>query len=125
MRVLLDLCVYCERTPTEIVEAGDAETDEDALAYAKIGENQVLLCPKCTDEYVPEPEIGLEELKKAPVSFPPGVTAVEHSCPALDEDGEAPQWSTFVLQMTRNGDYYSATCPHCGITVRSLAEDEL
>jgi len=120
MRVILDICVYCERKAAEIVADGDAEDEDTALAYVKILDNQVLLCPVCIEAHTKDVEQPFELPPNGPVTFPPGIRSIEHTCPVLEENGEAPQWATYTLQMRLSGDYYIATCDHCGITVRSL-----
>lgn len=125
MRIILDICVYCERKAAEIVAEGDAEDEDSALVYVKVLENQVLLCPVCIEEHTMDVEQPFELPPNGPVNFPPGVRSIEHTCPALEENGDAPQWSTYTLDMPLKGDYYTATCQHCGITVRSLATSDL
>lgn len=124
MRVILDICVYCERKPAEIVAAGDAESEDEALSYIRIGENQVLLCPVCEETFAPGGNEQILELADRVVTFAPGIRSIEHTCPALEENGEAPHWATYTLELHRKDDYYFATCEHCGITVRSIATDD-
>jgi hypothetical protein len=123
--VILDLCSYCERSPRDLVQEGLAEEEDEALQYYKVGENQVLLCGECAERYADENEFNLDALASCPITFPPGVTAVEHTCPALELQGKLAEQATVLLQLTRNGDYNVVTCEHCGVTVRSLAEDDL
>jgi hypothetical protein len=123
-QVVLTACVYCERSQGEIIASGAAENEEEALRFVLIGESQVLLCPGCRAKYAAHYDEELDELLNGPITFPPGVTAIEHTCPELEFQGKTEAEATNVLVMERKGDYYTATCEHCGVTVRSLAEDD-
>jgi len=121
---ILEICAYCEASKEEILASGKAKTDEDALRFVLIGEDTVLLCPDCREKYAAYVDDEMDELLNGPVTFPPGVTAVEHVCPELEFQGKNELEATSILEMVRDGDYYVATCPHCEVTVRSLADDE-
>lgn len=124
MQITLDLCVYCEQKPEEIVAAGYAETIDEALLWVKVGQNRIQLCPDCRQKSAPEADEDYEKLLEGPIDFTPGVTAIEHCCPELEFQGKSEEEATTIIQMEREGGYYWAKCPHCGVVVRSIAEDE-
>src|SRR5262245_6709708 len=120
------VCAYCETTAAEAIEAGLAANEDEALRFVLIGESQVLLCPACRKENAEWFDAEIDELLNGPVTFPPGVTALEHVCPEVEFNGGTPEQATLVLRLTeRRGDYLYATCPHCQVTVRSLTEEQL
>ncbi len=122
--VVLTTCVYCEDSIADILAKGTASTEEEALTFVVVGDARLLLCPDCRRTYAAHYDAELDELMTGPITFPPGVTAIQHTCPELEFQKKTETEATFVLTMGRVGEYYTATCPHCGVTVRSLAEDD-
>ncbi len=122
----LSLCVYCETTPDELVRLGRATDALEALVWLKVGEFPLLLCHQCVHDHAPA-SAGIEEnymeLLDGPIEFPPGVTAVEHTCPELQYQGKDDEEATFILEMHREDTHYWATCKFCGVEVRSRAVD--
>lgn len=121
MSVMYNMCAWCERTDQEIYVEDDLEDIEDALELTQIGDKRVSLCGRCRKLHAPNAKTDYEALLATPIDFPPGVTAIEHTCPELTFQGKSDE-ATFEMILTREGDYYTATCPHCGATVRSLAD---
>src|SRR4051812_44905872 len=122
-RVILTTCVYCEASKDEILARHPGLEPDMALRFVLIKENQVLLCPDCRKKHAAWFDEELDELMNGPVTFPPGVTAVEHVCPELEYQGMSAEDATSTLVLERRdggGDYIYATCPHCEVTVRSL-----
>ena len=118
------MCTYCERSLEELLESGAARTPEEALQYVLIGDHRTVLCPDCIAAHAPPGAADPQKMLDGPITFPPGVTEMEHCCPELEARGLDEALACFTLHMERRHDYYVATCPHCGVTIRSLAEDE-
>ena len=123
MSVTLGLCVYCERSPEELVAAGEAVDFESALHYALVSESRIVLCVECLSRFTSPGAADPARLQYAPITFPPGITAFDHYCVALEDGGLPEAYCEFTLEFTRDGSYFVASCPHCGVRVRSLAED--
>jgi uncharacterized protein with PIN domain len=124
MTETLTVCAYCERTIPEILDSGATNDPDMALRFVMVGENRTKLCPDCTSKYAPPGADDLHKLLEGPITFPPGVTAVEHCCPELEFRGMDEDDATFVIEMARKGEYYVGSCPHCNVVIRSLSEDE-
>jgi hypothetical protein len=122
MYATIGVCVYCERTPEEIVAASDVGELAGALRPAIVADNRIELCPRCIRLHAPYGADDPWRLDSAPITFPPGITAIEHHCPELEEEGFEEE-AYFVLEFSRDGAYYVGWCEHCGVLVRSLAED--
>jgi hypothetical protein len=94
------------------------------LRYVLIGPNRTKLCPDCIAKYAPPGADDLQKLLEGPITFPPGITAVQHCCPEKEFQGATEEEATFVIAMTKEGEYYVGSCPHCNVVIRSLSEDE-
>ncbi|MEN9935411.1 MAG: hypothetical protein RLZZ387_1990 [Chloroflexota bacterium] len=123
MSVLLGLCVYCERSPAELVAAGEAVDYESALHDALVSESRIVLCTECLSRFTSPGAADPVRLQRAIITFPPGITAIDHYCVALEDDGLPEAYCEFTMEFERQGTYFVASCPHCGVRVRSLAED--
>lgn len=125
-KAMLDICVYCEESAEELVAKGAANGVDEALRLVSLGDREALLCPDCRCKYAAWFDDELDELMFGPVTFPPGVLVVEHVCPELEFQGFPLEAATSILELTsvEGGEpgYLYATCPHCQVTVRSLAE---
>jgi hypothetical protein len=124
LEVMYTLCAYCERNAAEVCREDGVEDPEDALSHVVVKEKQVLLCTKCRELFAPSAISDIERLLSAPIDFPPGVTAVEHTCPQLQHEGKTEEEATYEVIMKREGDFYTATCQFCGVTVRSSAAED-
>lgn len=119
------LCVYCERSALEVVEAvsrlGTVGERQDALHYALVNGQRILLCLECGAD---KPKITEEEelaLIYAPVDLPDGLTTIEHACPMLLYDGFSEEEATSTVELRREGAYFVGNCTECGMQVRSKA----
>lgn len=118
------LCRDCFQHLGEGDEQWDERLNEKDLRWVLIGDSQVLLCPRCRKENAAWYDEELDELLNDPVTFPPGVMAVEHVCPELEWRGKSAEEAIFILHLEREGDYYEVACPFCDVRVRSLAPDD-
>ena len=123
MSFVIGCCVYCERSPADIVAAEEALDLESALHQALIADNIILLCVECLSQFTTPGAVDPVRIQHAVVTFPPGVTAIDHFCIALEEGGLPEAYCEFTMAFEREGNYYFARCPHCGVRVRSLADD--
>lgn len=124
MEVLYTMCAYCERTTAEICKEDDVEDPESALEYAVVGGKRILLCETCRAKFAPQSMADIQAVLEAPVEFPPGITAVEHVCPELQHQGKTEEEAELELIMHLEGEWYTVTCPFCGVTARSKAGEQ-
>lgn len=119
-------CVYCERNVAEVVAEEALKDPQDALDFYLVKRRRVLLCGPCHHKHAPKAPHAAAVDYDEPVTFPPGVTRIGHICPELIFGGYSEDDATVTLTLEPSGDYLAATCPHCGILVRSLhAEPDL
>jgi hypothetical protein len=143
---LNNMCCYCERSIQELqsddsansidAEAGSSLFGEaidelfninTGLTNLLINSSVITLCQQCREQFAPDAPVITPEnyTQLAPITFPPGITSIEHHCPQLDEQILGDDDASFVLelQLQSDGRYYAAQCPHCQVRIRSLAVD--
>lgn len=119
------LCVWCERTVTEIVAEAALEgfdvPREEAVQVCLVSSHQVALCPDCRADREPLTEEEVDELLNAPIDLPPGITKLVHICPMMVYDNFSEEESTFEVALFREegSDHYEGHCVECGMSVRS------
>lgn len=133
MKSIITCCVYCERSPEEVLEEPtlrqvmQLETDAvlpkptEILQFVSIGSTRVLLCPFCRGE---RPIITPAEdyaLLNAPIEFPPNILSVEHSCSMRLFDGFSEEESTMIVSLEEGvlDGYRVGRCAECGMSVCS------
>jgi hypothetical protein len=121
--IAINCCAYCERTPEELIAAGEALDDETALHVALVSECRVTLCVECISRFTTPGAADPTRLQAAVITFPPGITAIDHYCVALEDGGLPEAYCEFTLEFVPEGRYRVGSCPHCGVRVRSLAEE--
>lgn len=119
MSYILSFCVYCERSVAEICREDGIDDPEEATDFVKVGERHIVLCEECRSRFAPDAPTGMDSLLNGPIEFPPGITAVQHICPELRARGLDEEMAEVTLEMQLSDGWYSATCPHCGVTARS------